>query len=70
MVESGCCLLGWWGKSLEETEEYCKLLLTKQMSSGGTGTPDTKYLKMRAWCSSSCHCIAVKGHLFLALIIL
>lgn len=40
------------------------------MSSGGIGTPDTMYLKMRAWCSSSCHWVGVKGDLIsLALVV-
>ena len=29
--------------------------------SGGTERPALRYLKMRAWCSSSCHCAAVNG---------
>ena len=41
-------------KCLEENEEST-LLLTEYMRSGGIGTPETMYLKMRAWCSSSCH---------------
>jgi len=29
--------------------------------SGGTESPALRYLKMRAWCSSSCHWAAVNG---------
>lgn len=42
-----------------------KLLLMGPMRSWGTGAPEAMYLKMRAWCSSSCHCDAVNGHLLL-----
>ena len=63
------CLLGWWGNSLEVNEES-KLLLTAQMRSVGIGTPNTMYLKIRSWCSSSCHCDAMKRDLFLALILI
>ena len=53
--------------SFEESEES-KLRLTEKRRSGGMGKPETMYLKMRAWCSSSCHWLAVKGNLFLPLI--
>ena len=53
--------------SFEESEES-KLRLTEKRRSGGMGRPETMYLKMRAWCSSSCHWLAVKGNLFLPLI--
>lgn len=43
------------------------LLLIVKRRSGGIGIPETMYLKMRAWCSSSCHCDAVKGYLLLFL---
>ena len=43
------------------------LLLIVKRRSGGIGIPETMYLKMRAWCSSSCHCEAVNGYLVLFL---
>ena len=32
------------------------------------GIPDAMYLKIRAWCSSSCHCDGVNGNLVLPFI--
>lgn len=62
MGRNGGYLLGWWGKSLAEMEES-KLLFTEKIRSGGIGTPETMYLNMRAWCSSSCHWVGVKGEM-------
>lgn len=46
-------------------------LLMGYKRSDGIGIPATIYLKIRAWCSSSCHCDAVKGKgLCLAFIII
>ena len=57
--------------NLEDIEEYSRLLLTVEMRSGGIGTPDTMYLKIRACCSNSCHWLVVNiGDLFLPIIII
>lgn len=53
-------LVGWW-KNLWEIDS--KLLWIGSIRSGGTGRPATIYLKIKAWCSSSCHCDTVKGDL-------
>lgn len=60
---------GWWGKNLEVKVESKVLLLIPKRRSGGIGMPETMYLKMRAWCSSSCHWDDVKGNILLALIL-
>ena len=56
----GYLLVGWW-KNLWEIDS--KLLWIGSTRSGGTGKPATIYLKIKAWCSSSCHCDTVKGDL-------
>ena len=53
-------LVGWW-KNLWEMDS--KLFWIGSTRSGGTGRPAIIYLKIRAWCSSSCHCNTVKGDL-------
>lgn len=45
----------------EEEEEKIKGLLMRKRRWGGTGTFAAKYLKTRAWFSSSSHCDSVKG---------
>lgn len=44
---------GWW------TDINWMLLRIGVRRSGGTVNPALRYLKMRAWCSSSCHCATV-----------
>lgn len=47
---------GWWRKLAESASKLIRMGITR---SAGTRSPATKYLYMRAWCSSSCHCPAV-----------
>ena len=53
------------GSEEELLEESKWLLLMVKRRSGGIGIPEAMYLKIRAWCSSSCHCVAVKGNLLM-----
>lgn len=50
----------WWRNLVGKAS---KLLLIGTTSSEGTGRPAIKYLYIRAWCSSSCHCTDVNGGL-------
>lgn len=56
-------------RNFDEREESRLVLIVKRRSEG-MGIPETMYLKTRAWCSSSCHCVAVKGNLLLTLLLI
>ncbi|KAL3818322.1 hypothetical protein ACJIZ3_004227 [Penstemon smallii] len=49
---------GWGKKRAESASKLRRMGITR---SGGTGSPATRYLYIMAWCSNSCHCIAVNG---------
>ena len=54
---------GWGGKAREGAVSTPVARRSGRTRSCGTGAPEAMYLKMSAWCSSSCHCDAVNRRL-------